>query len=197
MKLVKYIAKTDSESELIEYPYTVAQLKKENPRVSFPSLITQEVLTSFNCFIVKEARPSVVYDETAYDLVSGVSLIDETWIEKWSLHEVDEEEKAVRIEYKLLKLDYRGFWKAFTRTSSYMALRAAASTDLTVNVLATELISVFADAKAGNLDAEAMRTGIDETLFVLKSIDKNLAADAEKLLTSYDISFTLKAQGEG
>lgn len=190
MKLVKYIAKTDSESELIEYPYTVAQLKKENPRVSFPSLITQEVLTSFNCFIVKEARPSVVYDETAYDLVSGVSLIDETWTEKWSLREVDEEEKVVRIESKLLKLDYRGFWKAFTRTSSYMALRAAASTDLTINVLATELISVFADAKAGNLDAEAMETGVDQTLSALRVIDQMLATETEELLSNYKISFT-------
>ncbi len=194
MKLVKYIPETDAEAELIEYPYSLAQLKKENPRVSFPSIITQEVLTSFNCFIIKESKPSVVYDETAYDLVSGVGLINDEWTEQWSLREVDEEEKAVRIEYKLLKLDYRGFWKAFTRTSSYMALRAAASTDLTVNVLATELISVFADAKAGNLDAEAMRTGIDETLSVLKSIDKNLAADAEKLLTSYGITFTHKVE---
>lgn len=185
MKLVK----SNSKNELVQYPYSLGELRKEHPNVSFPLPLKAEDLASFNCFIVTEARPSVVYDKTAYDLVSSASLINGAWSEQWSLSEVDEEEKAERKKAELRNLDYKGFWRDFTRTASYAALKTAASSDLSANVLATELISVFSDAKAGNLDAEAMRTGIDETLSTLKSIDKNLATETEKLLASYGIDF--------
>lgn len=183
MKLIK----TDGNNQLLEYPYSVSSLKKDHPTVSFPSPLTQNDLTAFDCFIVTEAKPSIEYDSTAYDLESVASLINGAWVEQWSLVAVTEEETVRRAYKQLRKLDYRGFWKEFTRSASYAALKTAASTDLTSNVLATELISVFADAKAGNLDDEAMALGINEALAALEASSSALATETETLLTSYGL----------
>ena len=183
MKLIK----TDEDNQLLEYPYSVSSLKKDHPTVSFPSSLTQDDLTAFNCFIVTETKPSIEYDSTAYDLESVASLINGAWVEQWSLVAVTEEETVRRVYKQLRKLDYRGFWKEFTRSASYAALKTAASTDLTSNVLATELISVFADAKANNLDEEAMALGVNEALAALEASSSALATETETLLTSYGL----------
>ena len=183
MKLIK----TDEDNQLLEYPYSVSSLKKDHPTVSFPSPLTQDDLTAFNCFIVTETKPSIEYDSTAYDLESVASLINGAWVEQWSLVAVTEEETVRRVYKQLTKLDYRGFWKEFTRSASYAALKTAASTDLTSNVLATELISVFADAKAGNLDEEAMALGVNEALAALEANSSALVTETETLLTSYGL----------
>ena len=183
MKLVK----TDGHSQLLEYPYSISSLQNDHPTVSFPSPLTQDDLTAFNCFIVTETKPSIEYDSTAYDLKSVASLINGAWVEQWSLVAVTEEETVRRTYEQLRKLDYRGFWKEFTRSASYAALKTAALTDLTSNVLATELISVFADAKAGNLDSEAMALGINEALTALQSIDPALVVETETLLAAYGL----------
>ena len=183
MKLIK----TDENNQLLEYPYSVSSLKKDHPTVSFPSPLTQDDLTAFNCFIVTETKPSIEYDSTAYDLESVASLINGAWVEQWSLVAVTEEETVRRVYKQLTKLDYRGFWKEFTRSASYAALKTAASTDLTSNVLATELISVFADAKAGNLDEEAMALGVNEALAALEASSSALATETATLLTSYGL----------
>lgn len=183
MKLIK----TNENSELLEYPYSISSLKKDHPTVSFPSPLTQDDLTAFDCFIVTETKPSIQYDSTLYDLESVASLINGTWVEQWSLVAVTEEETAQRVSRQLKRLDYRGFWKEFTRSASYAALKTAASTDLASNVLATELISVFADAKANNLDEEAMALGVNEALAALEASSPALATETETLLASYGL----------
>lgn len=97
------------------------------------------------------------------------------------------EELAKEEELANAKLDYRGFWRTFTRSSSYAALKGAAKVDLAANVLATELISVFSDAKTGNLDQDAMRAGIGEALAALQTIDPALVVETEELLADYDL----------
>ena len=189
MKLVK----TDGSNQLLEYPYSVSSLKKDHPTVSFPSPLTQNDLIAFDCFIVTEVRPSVEYDSTAYDLESVASLVNGAWVEQWSLVAVTEEETVQRAYKRLRQLDYRGFWKEFTRSASYAALKTAASSDLVSNVLATELISVFSDAKAGNLDTEAMGIGINEALAALGASSSVLATETEDLLADYGLDVFIVA----
>ena len=183
MKLLK----SNSQNEVVKYPYSFSELRGEYPNVSFPQPFSQEALTPFNCFIVTETKPPTDYDYTLFDPVSDVSLVDGVWTVVWSLVAVTEEETARRVEKGLKKLNYAGFWKVFVRSTSYGALKAAASTDLAANVLATELISIFSDAKVGNLDAEVMTVGISETLTALQSIDPALAIETETLLAAYGL----------
>lgn len=97
------------------------------------------------------------------------------------------EEVAEQEEFDKTRLDYKGFWRAFTRSSSYAALKNAAKVDLAANVLATELISVFSDAKTGNLDQESMQAGVGEALVALQTIDPALATETEGLLADHGL----------
>lgn len=189
MKLVK----TNESNELLQYPFSLAELRKEFPSVSFPSVPTSEDLAPFNCFIVRETAPPANLSKLTHDLVPHVTFSNEEWVETWSLEPVSEEEASRRNEAHVKGLDYKGFWKAFIRSNSYSALKAAAGVDLAANVLATELISVFSDAKTGNLDQEAMQIGINEALTALQGIDPALVTETEGLLTAYDLDVYLSA----
>lgn len=183
MKLLK----SNSQNEVVKYPYSFSELRGDYPNVSFPQPLSQEALTPFNCFIVTETKPRADYDHTLFDSVSDVSLVDSVWTVVWSLVAVTEEETTRRVEEDLKRLNYAGFWKDYVRSTSYGALKAAASTDLAANVLATELISIFSDAKVGNLDIEVMTIGISDTLTSLQSIDPALVVETETLLAAYGL----------
>ena len=187
MKLIK----TNENNEPLQYPFSLAELRREFPSVSFPSVPTSEDLEPFNCFIVKETVPFNNASEFTHDLVSNAVFVNEEWIETWSLEPVLEEEAARRVDVYVKGLDYKGFWKAFVRSDSYTNLKTAASTDLASNVLATELISIFSDAKTGNLDVESMQVGINASLAKLETIDPVLKRDTEELLRSYKMDYYL------
>jgi hypothetical protein len=187
MKLVK----TNENNELLQYPFSLAELRKEFPSVSFPSAPTSEDLAPFDCFIVREAPPPASLSKLTHDLVAHVIFSNEEWVESWNLEPVSEEEAARRAEVHVKGLDYKGFWKAFIRSNSYSALKAAAGVDLAANVLATELISVFSDAKTGNLDQEAMQAGVSEALAALQGIDPALVTETEELLTAHGLDVYL------
>lgn len=187
------LAKIGPENQVLSFPCSIQEVRRDFPNVSFPLPITQESLAGFGYVIVKESKRPLSYDKTHYDLVSSVQLIGEEWTELWSIESVSEEEVERRVEQKLYSLDYKGFWRALTRSAPYGALKSAASVDLGANMLATELISVFSDAKVGNLDPESMQVGIVEALGSLESIDPALKAEAEALMVEYglDIYLTL------
>jgi len=102
------------------------------------------------------------------------------------------EELAEREELFKARLDYSGFWRAFVRSNSYAALKNAAKVDLAANVLATELISVFSDAKTGNLDQDSMQVGIGEALAALQTIDPALVVETEGLLADYRLDIYIQ-----
>lgn len=196
MKLVK----TNADNELLQYPFSVIELRKKYPSVSFPAPLTQGDLEAvgydgdekvFNYYIVTETKPPVNGSKLTHDQVPSVELQGEEWVEVWSLVAVSEEEAAIRAEAHLHRLDYRGFWKAFARSNSYGALKSAAAVDLSANVLATELISVFSDAKGGNVDTEAMQVGISEAVTALEAIDPALKVETEVLLAEYGLNVYL------
>jgi hypothetical protein len=65
--------------QVSQYPYTVGDLRKDNPNVSFPKIIPDEALASFGVFQIVEA-PAPVYDERTQRLVTQQpALIDGRW----------------------------------------------------------------------------------------------------------------------
>lgn len=68
--------KLNSNGELIKYPYTLHDLKRDNENTSFPENITDDVLESFNVHIVYPPNnyvynPTKKYVETTPILVDG------------------------------------------------------------------------------------------------------------------------------
>lgn len=78
-----------------KYPYSIAQLRKDNPNVSFPSNLSDEVLKVYNVFPVEtSAQPA--FDELTYRLVSGAPQLNEgVWTQVWTVVLLSAEERQV------------------------------------------------------------------------------------------------------
>ena len=135
--------------------------------VSLPKVLTQSDVEPLGYDIIQPTTPPAV---TEYQLaVEGEpEEVDGVWTQTWvisdrfSTQEELDAYEAEKVAESLLFADYVGFWKALIRSATYAGIKEAAKTDLATNVTATELISLLGDAKAGNVDPEALQAGIWE-----------------------------------
>lgn len=83
--------------EVISYPYSVDQLKKDNPDVSFPAKVTDEVLSNWNVFPVGDSPqpPHNVYTQKV--VWATPALVDGVWTHQWDIVSLSQEE----IDYSL------------------------------------------------------------------------------------------------
>lgn len=89
-----YIKVKDGKIE--KYPYSVNELKKDNPNVSFPSNTTDALLETFNVFRVKQiAQPS--YDVANKNIKEGTPIKENSeWIQTWVIYDATSDEIAER-----------------------------------------------------------------------------------------------------
>ena len=140
--------------------------------VSFPLKLLPDTVEPFGYVIAQETEKP---EQTEYTKVSPgqPELIDGVWYTTWVVKDrfntpeelQSYEEKKVR--NRMLSANYKNFWKSLIRSNVYATLKESAKVDLAANVLATELISLLGDAKLGEVDIEALQTGIWETFAVL------------------------------
>lgn len=78
----------------IEYPYSVSRLQNQNPQVSFPSEMSDEVLSEWGVHRVHAAeRPT--YDVNTERVAEGAPvLLDGTWRQAWEVIGLTPEELA-------------------------------------------------------------------------------------------------------
>ena len=51
---------TDDQGSVVSFPYTLTDLKRDNPDTSFPKIINAELAASYNCFLVSPTpRPEI------------------------------------------------------------------------------------------------------------------------------------------
>lgn len=129
--------------------------------------------------------------------VSGEYVIVELFVD-----ELDEEGQVVKTaaqvqeEYLTAQgylametASYVGFWRDLIRSAIYAEIKDGAKLDLTENVLATELISLLGDAKAGYVDVEALQQGIWDIAAILSP---ESYSGLETMLTEYGLyAYTL------
>ena len=73
--------------------YTIGKLKKDNPSVSFPSQISEEILASYDVYNVKlQAQPD--YDRAMQKciLAKTPTLVDGNWVLEWNITQKTAEE---------------------------------------------------------------------------------------------------------
>jgi len=63
----------------VEFPYTVAKLRRDNPNVGFTKNISNETLASFNVFPVSYAPAPEHNPKTHYAVKSQPTLVDGAW----------------------------------------------------------------------------------------------------------------------
>jgi len=75
-----------------KYPYSIGNLRKDNPQVSFPKNPTDETLAEYNVLPVKRAdRPEV--DSITQNLTEGTpALVDGVWTQIWVVSDATPEE---------------------------------------------------------------------------------------------------------
>ena len=84
----------------IIYPYSVQQLKTENKNVSFPSIITDELLASFNVYPV-EMRDGGYDDDYTKDVVEVTpTLSGSVYIQTYEISDADETTINIRKDVK-------------------------------------------------------------------------------------------------
>jgi hypothetical protein len=86
----------------IRYPYTINQLKSENPNTSFPAVLTNEVLESFDVYYVE---PAEYTDDYTKNIEEGTPILsDSSYIQVWNITDATEEEISEKIEEKWVEV---------------------------------------------------------------------------------------------
>ncbi len=73
--------------------YTIGELRRDNPGVSFPENISSEVLAEFEVYAVKEV-PAPVIDSKTHRHVLEVQFLDGEWTQVWQVVELPFDQAA-------------------------------------------------------------------------------------------------------
>lgn len=77
--------------------YSIGQLRKDNPNVSFPKNITNDELARWDVYPVQPQNPPA-FDRATQDCVRvSPTLQNGVWVETWSITSVSAEESARRV----------------------------------------------------------------------------------------------------
>ena len=85
-----------------KYPYTIGELRKDNPQVSFPKTIGKDILAEFNVFeVISALIPPIDYTKNVAE--GEPQLIDGNWTQVWNVTdkpqtEIDEITTSLRAE---------------------------------------------------------------------------------------------------
>jgi hypothetical protein len=84
-----------SNGTAIEYPYSLARMRADNPNISFPREIPSDLLAEYGVFRVeRSARPSRT--STQDPVEQPPQLIEGVWTQMWGMVDVSPEEAARR-----------------------------------------------------------------------------------------------------
>ena len=157
-------------------------------RTSLNDLSNEELTTlGFNGPIVKpecnEQTQKISWNGTSYDIIE---LTDE----EMQLKTADEEGQA-HVK-RLNSIDYYLFWSKLISSQLYKKLRAASIQSLEANVLCTELISLFSDAKLGRPQTGKIQEHIN-ILFLKFDITAEEKEELQNIIneTNLDTLYTL------
>lgn len=93
---------------------------------------------------------------------------------------------AQDLQNRINNIDYIGFWNSLVQSPLYNKLRLAASQDLGANTFCTELIALFADAKAGYSNVPIIQLYFTILFFIFTFTEQELQ-DIQTLFESYNM----------
>jgi hypothetical protein len=105
------------------YPYSIGQLRKDNPQVSFPKNPTDALLASYNVYpVTATERP--VYDPITQNLTEGApTLTAGVWTQIWAVTEATPEEVEQRKADQLASLKQQRAY-AYTQEADPLFFKA-------------------------------------------------------------------------
>lgn len=182
-----FYVKTDGNNKVVQYPYTLTDLKFDNPNTSFSDNIDDETMAAFNVFPVQPSNPPEI-DHTK-NLIRKARYKNKTWKEVWTVIDATEEEINQR---KKGLVNYKLFWNLLIASPLYQKIRTQACSDLKVNTCYTEFIAAITDAKYGKANSDAIQTSINLLLDAL-TLDENDLIELQKIMSKskLDLIYTI------
>lgn len=86
------------EGQIVKYPYTLTDLRRDNPTVSFPADLSDDLAQEFNVFAVNE-KPQPTYDpETETLHWVDPTFTNNVWEQNWEVKPLSSAEIAQRLQ---------------------------------------------------------------------------------------------------
>lgn len=89
-----FYAKLDADGNLERYPYTLTDLRRDNPRTSFPKSISDETAAEFGCVSVTMVDPPA--EDHTKNFERSAHQVDGAWQERWIETDATAEQIAER-----------------------------------------------------------------------------------------------------
>lgn len=91
-----------------KFPYTIGELRKANPNVSFPKTLPDDALNAFDVFrVIEAAPPSIDELKQKRERNKIPAIVNGQWVWGWTVIDksqeeisADNEEKAMRVRYE-------------------------------------------------------------------------------------------------
>jgi len=143
------------------FPYSIGDLRRDNPGTSFPADPSEQSLAEWSVFPVVDA-PMPAYDAVTQNCTQvNPTLLAGRWTVTWQVTNATPEQIDARIR---INANYRAFWDALLASTVYSAIRTQSMASLPMNTLATEFIALLGDAKAGRPNEAAIQASMNALL---------------------------------
>lgn len=90
-----YIKLTNT-GDIEKYPYSIDDLKKDNPNTSFPEILSKELLEQYKVYIVEPVSHGDNYTKNYIETIPV--LINESYYQSWQTVEATQEEIDFRLD---------------------------------------------------------------------------------------------------
>jgi len=70
-----------------QFPYTVGQLRRDNPQTSFPKQVPDAVLAAYDVYPVQQVAAPVV-DSKTHRVIQSVAQVEGGWRQTWTTQEL-------------------------------------------------------------------------------------------------------------
>jgi hypothetical protein len=154
------------------FPYSIGNLRRDNPNVSFPRNPSDALLASYDVFPVATQAPPE-HDPATQNLNQATpTLVDGQWLQTWQVTDASAREI---FERQRAAADYNTFWDALMVSTIYTSIREQSFVSLPMNTLATEFIALIGDAKVGRANEAAIQASMAAILATGTFGDDDLA----------------------
>ena len=111
-----------------KYPYTLGDLRRDNPRTSFPRVIPDETLAAYGVFrAVQTARPA--YDSNTQRAIDTVEEVDGVFTQVWEIQNLPLETASANVrairDRLLVDSDWTQLPDSSADTAAWAAYRGA------------------------------------------------------------------------
>lgn len=80
--------------------YSIWQLRQDNPQVSFPAVVPEDVLAEYNVYPVTLTEPPTSTETEVVEDAGYLQLDDSSWVQAWRVRPMNEEELETLAQQK-------------------------------------------------------------------------------------------------